>query len=206
MVIKMRDIIRNTGLSDMGIRKLSAALVTAAALLTGGAAQANSLMIGDEVTCDIGAPYNLIFNCAPNGLTIGNTPAGADVNQPSGPLLRMLIGDGTLFVTRGGYEGDTNIGAPVMLQIGSLMAMQGYQLSGAMLQAGNSPLTQNSISMSGSDMLEIDLQGNWEDGNWARINLQFVQGNQPPAVPLPAGLPLLLAGIGAFAFLRRRSA
>ena len=30
-------------------------------------------------------------------------------------------------------------------------------------------------------------------------------GNQAPAVPLPAGLPLLLAGLGAFAVVRRSS-
>jgi len=31
-------------------------------------------------------------------------------------------------------------------------------------------------------------------------------GNNPPPVPLPAGLPLLLAGLGAFAVMRRRAA
>jgi hypothetical protein len=202
----MRDNIQKAGLSDMGIKKFSAALMTVAALFTGGAAQANSLMIGDEVTCGIGDPYGIIYSCAPNGLMIGNIPAVADVIQPSGPLLRAFISDGTLFVSRFTYEGSTDIGAPVMLQLGSLMAMPGYQLSGAMLMGGNSPLTQNSISMAGSDMLQISLEGEWQEGNFAQIDLQFIQGNQPPAVPLPAGLPLLLAGIGAFAFLRRRNA
>ena len=36
--------------------------------------------------------------------------------------------------------------------------------------------------------------------------LNVTGDNLPPAVPLPAGLPLLLAGVGAFAYLRRRQA
>ena len=35
--------------------------------------------------------------------------------------------------------------------------------------------------------------------------IEFDLINSPPAVPLPAGLPLLLAGLGSFAWLRRKA-
>ncbi|MEO0634439.1 MAG: VPLPA-CTERM sorting domain-containing protein [Pseudomonadota bacterium] len=38
----------------------------------------------------------------------------------------------------------------------------------------------------------------------ARLTVDFTPGTTPPAVPLPAGLPLMLAGLGAFAWVRRR--
>lgn len=47
-------------------------------------------------------------------------------------------------------------------------------------------------------------------GNTGDVNFTFAGngnpgGNNPPPVPLPAGLPLLLAGLGAFAFMRGRT-
>lgn len=39
---------------------------------------------------------------------------------------------------------------------------------------------------------------------WAVDNISWGYQSTTPAVPLPAGLPLMLAGIGAFAALRRR--
>jgi hypothetical protein len=62
--------------------------------------------------------------------------------------------------------------------------------------------------------LEISYSGSFTDGAFGFYN--YSQGSVsyagitedvlPPAVPLPAGLPLLLAGLGAFGWMRRRQA
>ena len=41
--------------------------------------------------------------------------------------------------------------------------------------------------------------------SWSGDSITHYYGTRPPAVPLPAGLPLIATGLGAFAWLRRRN-
>ena len=69
--------------------------------------------------------------------------------------------------------------------------------------------TASLIEVYVNDVLEISYSGSFSDGafgfyNFSQNNVTYAGVEAAPAVPLPASLPLLLAGLGGIGAIRRR--
>lgn len=121
-----------------------------------------------------------------------------------GDYSTALTSDGTTFSETGGFAGATNLPAEV------LVGQQGIATYAFDLIAGTISLDVNGTTVSRSLDVAFNtaaplrfLIGKGSSGETLQINsIDF--GNNPPAVPLPAGLPMLLTGILAFGVMRRK--
>lgn len=67
------------------------------------------------------------------------------------------------------------------------------------------PGEPNNLGNIGEDFVEMRSNGQWNDLP-SYMRLGYVVEYSPAPVPLPAGLPLVLTGVGALAVMRRRKA
>ncbi|WP_299733484.1 VPLPA-CTERM sorting domain-containing protein [uncultured Tateyamaria sp.] len=115
--------------------------------------------------------------------------------------------DGVTFAEVGAFAGATNIASSTAI------GEQGIMTFSFDLIAGTTSLDVNGTTVSRNVLPGFNsaaplrlLIGKGSTGETLQINsIDFVSTN-PPAVPLPAGLPLLLTGIFAFGVMRRKMA
>ena len=110
-----------------------------------------------------------------------------------------MLGDWvSVSVATDGLKTLTGFGAGAALSSGQTYWLVGEHVSGAV-----GVWKQNTVANAGPSNLWFDQGGGWDESTG---ELRAIVTVTPPAVPLPAGAPLLLAGLAAFAVLRRRAA
>ncbi len=141
---------------------------------------ANLLDADDTGGGFIGTGTNITFNAAGQATNLDDL-SGTTYNT---------VGSATQF-----FRSFDNIGASVDV----LATRPGGE---AVILAGTFGL--GTVLIMGYDWNDQPYSGTADNGN-EQVLLQAIDfAADTPAVPLPAGAPLLIAGIGAFAFLRRR--
>lgn len=110
-----------------------------------------------------------------------------------------------------GIEGDDDGGSSTLesrisitLAAGSYLIAFGDNNIGARNSTGGTIIHNDSgyVGLTSDTLAYFDAYGN----STGTYTINFSEAVSAPAVPLPAGFPLLLAGLGAFGFMRRRKA
>ena len=189
---------------------IASALVALTGLLGFSEARAATL-VGQEASCSLTGAAAAPFTCSPSTFTItsGGTAPDAQLKlAPFGPLLDIFFTDNWVDVVfSGGASASVagvTFGSPISLIISGLLPASGAETSLSNLSISGVPgLDQSDFTLSGG-VLGINLSSS----DWSRANNSAVRF-QVVAVPLPAGLTLLLtgiAGLGGIMIRRKRRA
>lgn len=149
-----------------------------------------------------------------SGLIAGGTFIGGDGSFSPGAGLG--VGGGTVNISGGMFvsgAGDPAKSYAIIVSSGSILNLKGGVFDGNFLVGTDSILNvfgdeltfENSL-LTGKLQSGQPISVNVDVGEDGTVNLKNSVGTVfPPQVPLPSTLPLLAAGLGAVAFVRRRS-
>jgi hypothetical protein len=171
----------------MWLRSTFMSACLTASLLAGAASAAT--LDGDQAS----------ITFVPESLVLGPFTVGAGVDFTLGVFTFDLnagsAGDGFDFLDNGGFFGQNTSIVLSSLNFSGGELLNGFELLSTSLQNLTWTFTDDSLTFLFSDP-------GWGPANGPAISGRFLTA---AAVPVPASLPLLLAGLGGLALLRRKS-
>lgn len=197
------------------IKTLSAA--TALALFA-GAASATTVGFQLTIAGNTNVPTFIIENQSDAGITLDsfsitigllarNFDYIRNVSAPLGGTATVTNGDGVnggtrfdfLSIDYSGFDTSETVGFVADIDQDNSNVTRSYE--NTLFSNGAGPNSVASATFSNGAMLALTLD---DRGSAPTSHVFSISGTAAPAIPLPAGLPLVLTGLGAFAIARRR--